>query len=132
MAKKISRALTRLIRKLSPLKRKACFPMTILILEDHKRQPSLRARLNEIMVRQENGLENDLARPVRRVRCKECDWKYELGEGVDRAIGTARARAHQRETGHTNIRHRFDLYDVDEGQVELTGPTQQGGLSRWA
>lgn len=99
--------------------------MPILTFEEStdKRKP-LRSLLSEILMRGNVPIDEDTSLPIRRVRCRQCGWKHELGEGVNPLIGSARARAHRRNTGHTDIRFRFDLLDLDEGPVDVRTPSE--------
>lgn len=92
--------------------------MSILAFEPTStKRKTVRSMLSEILM-SGNVPIDETSQPVWRVRCLECGWKFELGGGVHPDIGTARARVHRQETGHTNIRKRFDLFDCDAGPVE--------------
>ena len=94
--------------------------MPILVLEEASVKPkTVRSVLSEILMSGDVPIDEDTSCPIWRVKCRQCGWVYELGEGVHRDIGTARARVHRRETGHTNIRLRFDMLDVDAGPVDV-------------
>ena len=50
--------------------------------------------------------------PSWRVACLECGWRILIGEPSE--AGPLR-EAHHKETGHTDIRKRFDMLDCDAG-----------------
>lgn len=99
----------------------------ILAFDDaSSKAKTIRSVLTEILMSGNVPIDEDTSCQIWRVKCKQCKWKQELGEGVHREIGTARARVHRRETGHTDIRFRFDMLDVGAGPVDVRGREEFG------
>lgn len=99
--------------------------MPILAFDDAVSKPkNVRSLLSDILMRGNVPIDDDTSRPIWWVACKQCPWKFKLGEGVHREIGTARARVHSREEGHADIRFRFDMRGVDAGPVDVRSPDE--------
>ncbi len=101
--------------------------MSILVNEQSAVKPkTVRSLLSEILMQGNVPIDEETSRAIWRVVCRTCSWKYELGEGIHLDIGVARARAHSRKTGHTDIRNRFDLFDCDGGPVDVRSREELG------
>ncbi len=101
--------------------------MSILAFDDACSKPkTARSILIDILMSGNVPIDEETSCQIWRVKCRQCGWNFELGEGVHKEIGTARARAHRRETGHTDIRFRFDMLSVDGGPVDVRGREEFG------